>query len=166
MTSRRLIIFDLDETLVHATETKLSYEPNFVVEPYFIYLRPYVHELLKFTANRFDIAVWSSSSPQYVMEVTKQIFGETYPLKFAWSIEKCVQKVDAKTNSYVYVKDLRKVQSQGYIVENITIVDDSPEKIVRQPRSHLLVKPYQGECDDVGLIAVQEALETLNLHLY
>nr|WP_315467375.1 HAD family hydrolase [uncultured Undibacterium sp.] len=164
MTTRRLIIFDLDETLVHATETKLSYEPDFVVEPYFIYLRPYVHELLKFTANRFDIAVWSSSSQKYVMEVTRRIFGETYPLKFAWSVEKCVQKVDAKTNSYVYVKDLRKVQSQGYIVENITIVDDSPEKIVRQPRNHLLVKPYQGECDDVSLIAVREALETLNLH--
>ncbi|MFC0350961.1 HAD family hydrolase [Undibacterium danionis] len=163
MTTRRLVIFDLDETLVHATETKLSYEPDFVVEPYFVYLRPYVHELLSFTANRFDVAVWSSSSTKYVMEVTKQIFGEKYPLKFAWSVEKCVQKVDTKTNGYVYIKDLRKVQSQGYIVENITIVDDSPEKIVRQPRNHLLVKSYQGECDDVGLIAVRETLETLSL---
>lgn len=162
MTTRKLIIFDLDETLVHATETKLSYEPDFVIEPYFVYLRPFVHDLLRFTMQRFDMAVWSSSSAKYVTEVAQQIFGEAYPLKFAWSVEKCVQKIDAKTNSYVYVKDLRKVQSQGYMVENITIIDDSPEKIVRQPRNHLQVKPYHGERDDDGLIFVRSTLETLN----
>ena len=62
MTTRRLIIFDLDETLVYATETKLSFEPDFVIEPYFVYLRPFVYELLTFAVNRFYIAVWSSSN--------------------------------------------------------------------------------------------------------
>lgn len=162
MTTRRLIIFDLDETLVHATETKLSYEPDFVIEPYFVYLRPFAHELLRFSLQHFDVAIWSSSSSKYVANVVQHLFGETCPLKFAWSVEKCVQKVDVKTNSYVYVKDLRKVQSQGYLLEKITIVDDSPEKIVRQPRNHLPVTPYHGERDDVGLISVLSSLETLN----
>jgi RNA polymerase II subunit A small phosphatase-like protein len=162
MTTRRLIIFDLDETLVHATETKLSIEPDFVIEPYFVYVRPFVHELLTLVADRFDIAVWSSSSTKYVAEITERIFGDAYPLKFAWSVDRCVQRVDARTNSYVYIKDLRKVQSQGYMVENIIIVDDSPEKIARQPRSHLQVKAYRGELDDVGLIVVRDVLCALN----
>jgi carboxy-terminal domain RNA polymerase II polypeptide A small phosphatase len=57
----RLIIFDLDETLVHATERDLGYSCDFEVAPYRVYCRPYVQELLEFAGNRFDVAVWSSS---------------------------------------------------------------------------------------------------------
>ena len=59
-------------------------------------------------------------------------------------MERCIQRVDAQSNGYVYIKDLRRVQSHGYLVERITIIDDSPEKIARQPRNHIRVKPYYG----------------------
>lgn len=158
---RRLVIFDLDETLVHATEVKLSFAPDFEVPPYFVYQRPHVQELLAFAATRFDLAVWSSSSKAYVAAVTERLFGATYPLKFAWSVERCVQREDPKTNSYVYIKDLRKVQGQGYAVEHIAIVDDSPEKVKRQPRNHLRVKPFVGEPGDTELLAIKSALAAL-----
>ena len=158
---RRLVIFDLDETLVHATEARLPFEPDFEVPPYFVYQRPHLHELLAFAAARFDLAVWSSSSNEYVAAVTKRLFGTTYPLKFAWSVERCVQREDPRTNNYVYIKDLRRVQSQGYAVEHITIVDDSPEKVKRQPRSHLHVRPFNGERTDAELLAVKSALAAL-----
>jgi hypothetical protein len=64
--------------------------------------------------------------------------------------------VDAQSNSYVYIKDLRRVQSHGYPVERITILDDSPEKIARQPRNHLRVKPYYGLDEDRELLAISE----------
>ena len=155
---RRLVIFDLDETLVHATDTKLPFEPDFEVPPYFVYQRPYVHELLSFAATRFDLAVWSSSSKEYVAAVTAKLFGSTYPLKFTWSVERCVQREDPRTNSYVYIKDLRKVQGQGYAVEHITIVDDTPDKVKRQPRNHLHIKPFVGERGDNELLAIKSAL--------
>ncbi|MDQ1832347.1 NIF family HAD-type phosphatase [Massilia scottii] len=65
---RRLLIFDLDETLVHASELPLAHPCDFEVAPYLLYQRPFARELIDFAAERFDLAVWSSSSAAYVAE--------------------------------------------------------------------------------------------------
>jgi carboxy-terminal domain RNA polymerase II polypeptide A small phosphatase len=39
-TDKKLLILDLDETLIHATSKKLSREPDFIVFDYFVYKRP------------------------------------------------------------------------------------------------------------------------------
>jgi RNA polymerase II subunit A small phosphatase-like protein len=98
---RRLIIFDLDETLVHATDQCLAYPCDFEIPPYFVYLRPHAGDLIKFSAERFDLAVWSSSSRMYVAAVVDRIFSGI-PLKFAWSIDRCVQRINPKTNGYFF----------------------------------------------------------------
>lgn len=115
----KLIVFDLDETLVHATEVPLPYAHSFQVASYFVYVRPFASELIKISASRFDVAVWSSSSERYVEAVTAELFGTLVPVKFSWSVSKCVQKVDPKSNGYVYVKDLRKVMRHGFAVDEI-----------------------------------------------
>jgi carboxy-terminal domain RNA polymerase II polypeptide A small phosphatase len=159
--ARRLVIFDLDETLVHATTSQLPVDHQFQVAEYFIYKRPFVSELLEYAAANFDIAVWSSSSSAYVQAVVEKVFNPSTAPKFAWSVDKCIQKVDLTSNGYVYIKDLRKVQSHGYPVEQITIVDDSPEKICRQPRCHIRVSPFLGDLSDRELLNVKVQLEAL-----
>ena len=156
--TRKLVIFDLDETLVHATNSQLEHAPSFEQTPYFVYQRPFVRELLTATRPFYDFAVWSSSSREYVDAVVEKLFGAEFEVKFAWAVERCVQRVHAQSNSYVYIKDIRKVQSQGYPVDRITIVDDSPEKIARQPRNHLQIRPYLGQTDDRELLAIAEEL--------
>jgi len=158
---RRLVIFDLDETLVHAVETSLPIQHDFEVGPYLVHERPHLRELLAFAAERFDLAVWSSSSTEYVSAIVEHLFVPSHQLKFAWSVEKCVQREDPGSNGYIYIKDLRKVQGQGYTLDRITIVDDSPEKIKRQPRNHIQVKPYRGDPSDNELLAVRAALLAL-----
>jgi carboxy-terminal domain RNA polymerase II polypeptide A small phosphatase len=158
---RRLVIFDLDETLVHATEEHLGRAADFSFPPYNVYVRPHAQELLAFVRQHFDIAVWSSAQPEYVGHVAGKLFGNHTPLRFVWSVERCVQRPDPQTNSYVYIKDLRKVQSQGYPVELVTLVDDSPEKVRRQPRNHVRVKPFHGESTDAELLSVQAMLAEL-----
>src|SRR5690349_2496600 len=106
MTTVRLIVFDLDETLVHATEVPLPYAHTFQVGSYFVYMRPFASELIKFCAAHFELAVWSSSSARYVEAITAELFGTTFPVAFSWAVSKCIQKVDPKSNGYVYVKDL------------------------------------------------------------
>jgi len=98
MTRVRLIVFDLDETLVHATEVPLPSLDAFRVGPYFVYVRPFASELIRFCASHFKVAVWSSSSKRYVEAVTKKLFGTSYPVAFSWAVSKCVQKVDPKSN--------------------------------------------------------------------
>ena len=156
--TRKLLIFDLDETLVHASTAQLEQDANFSCGPYFVYRRPYLHELLKAVQPFYDFAVWSSSSRADVDAVVAQVFGSEFELKFAWAVERCVQRVDVQSNGYVYIKDLRKVQGQGYALEDITMLDDSPEKIARKPRNHLRVLPYVGQLDDRELLLVAEEL--------
>lgn len=154
----KLIVFDLDETLVHATATPLPYPHSFKIASYFVYVRPYASELIQLCAGRFDIAVWSSSSALYVEAVTRELFGNAVPLKFAWSVSKCVQKVDPISNGYIYVKDLRKVMKHGYTPNQILMLDDSPEKLQRQPSRHLQVSPFTGQPDDTALLAIIDIL--------
>lgn len=156
MTSN-LLIFDLDETLVHATTQQLGRTADFEYAPYFVYKRPFLFELLRTAEPLYDLAVWSSSSREYVDAVVAEIFAG-FDVKFSWAVERCIQRVDAQSNGYVYIKDLRRVQSHGYPVERITILDDSPEKIARQPRNHLRVKPYYGLDEDCELLAIAEEL--------
>ena len=157
---RKLVVFDLDETLVHASQVQLAGVHDMEVPPYFVYQRPFVHELLEFAFEFFDVGVWSSSSTEYVAAVTGYLFSG-YPLKFAWSVEKCVQRPDPRTNGYVYIKDLRKLQSLGFMPDHITIVDDSPEKVQRQPHSLLSVKPFAGDYKDCELLEIKSALQAI-----
>jgi RNA polymerase II subunit A small phosphatase-like protein len=158
MMPRNLLIFDLDETLVHAAPSTLSRVADFECPPYFVYTRPHVKQMLSAVAPFYDFAVWSSSSRAYVDLVVAKIFGGEFEVKFSWSVERCIQRVDTHSNGYVYIKDLRKVQSEGYDVSQITILDDSPEKIARQPRNHLKIAPYLGQDGDRELIQICELL--------
>jgi len=158
---RRLVIFDLDETLVHATEEDLGRKADFSFPPYGVYVRPHLQELLAFAREHFDVAVWSSAQQEYVRQVANELFGQHTPLRFVWSVERCVQRPDPHSNGYVYIKDLRKVQSHGYPVELVTLVDDSPEKARRQPRNHLRVKPFRGDSTDTELLSLQGKLAEL-----
>jgi RNA polymerase II subunit A small phosphatase-like protein len=160
-TKVKLVVFDLDETLVHATEAALPHPHNFKVGPYFVYVRPFALELIRASASWFDVAVWSSSSKEYVEAVTVELFGTPYPVKFSWSVSKCVQKVDSRTNGYVYVKDLRKVMKYGYAVDEIVMIDDSPEKLQRQPARYLCLSAFNGDPSDKELLIVMERLKTM-----
>ena len=161
MTRVRLIVFDLDETLVHATEEPLPYAHTFQVGPYLVYERPFASELIKFCAAHFDVAVWSSSSELYVGTVTAELFGPTFPLAFSWAVSKCIQKADPRSNSYVYIKDLRKVMKHGYAPEEIIMIDDSPEKLQRQPTRHLCLSAFTGDQLDTELLGVIERIKTM-----
>jgi NLI interacting factor-like phosphatase len=41
-----LLILDLDETLIYATEEPLQRVPDFIIGPYAVYRRPYLTEFL------------------------------------------------------------------------------------------------------------------------
>jgi RNA polymerase II subunit A small phosphatase-like protein len=157
----RLVVFDLDETLVHATEVALPYAHSFRVGPYFVYVRPFASDLIKFCASHYEIAVWSSSSESYVETVTAELFGASFPVAFSWAVSKCVQKVDPKSNGYVYIKDLRKVLKHGYSADEIIMIDDSPEKLQRQPTRHLRLSAFTGEPSDKELLSVIERVKAM-----
>ncbi|MFK7905120.1 MAG: NIF family HAD-type phosphatase [Chitinophagales bacterium] len=72
-----LLILDLDETLIFATEKPLEREADFNVLHYHVYKRPFLKAFLEEVQHAFQIAVWSSASDDYVEEVVKHIFPKT-----------------------------------------------------------------------------------------
>jgi hypothetical protein len=53
--TRELLIFGLDETLVHATTERLARAADFEYEKYFVYKRPFLVELLSAAKPRMTL---------------------------------------------------------------------------------------------------------------
>jgi RNA polymerase II subunit A small phosphatase-like protein len=66
----KLLILDLDETLVWGTTTPLARVPDSSVGEYSLYRRPGLDEFLLFAFDAFRVGIWTSSSEAYATEVT------------------------------------------------------------------------------------------------
>jgi RNA polymerase II subunit A small phosphatase-like protein len=75
--SNKLIVFDLDEPLIHASSTELDHTPHFRFDTWFVYERPGVRSFLNNIAQHFAIGIWSSASDDYLTEIVKHIMPET-----------------------------------------------------------------------------------------
>ena len=143
-----LLILDLDETLIHATERRLAGPPDFVFDRFNIYRRPHLAEFLAFCAAHFSVAVWTSSSEPYAEAVVEEVFGEHYPLEFLWARKRCTPRFDAETKTDSWLKDLKKVRRRGYNLDRVLVVDDTPGKHARNYGNLVRVEPFHGEADD------------------
>lgn len=144
----KLIILDLDETLIYSSLEKLSSKEDFLVGDYFVYKRPNLDMFLKFIQNNFQLAVWSSSTSDYAEGIVKQLFLDQSILKFIWAREKCVSKLDIESREQYWVKDLKKVKKLGFDLEKVLVIDDSPEKLQRNYGNHIPVIPFLGDPKD------------------
>ena len=144
----KLLILDLDETLVFGTTEKLSRPADMVVGNYCVYRRPGLTEFLDFAFELFRAAVWTSSTLPYATEIVKQILPEQATLEFLWGRERCTRRVDLESRESYWIKDLKKVKKLGYNLDNVIMVDDSPEKLERNYGNHIIVRPFEGETSD------------------
>ncbi len=163
MTFDKIIILDLDETLIHAAEKPLERVQDFVVGPYFVYVRPHARSFIDFCFASFSaVAVWTSSSKDYAEEISLNLFGsKKEDLAFLWSQERCVRKFDYKRYASYWIKDLKKVKRCGYALEKIIAIDDSPEKLYRQYGNLVRVLPFEGLVSDDELLHLQQYLSVL-----
>lgn len=169
-TDRTLLILDLDETLIYATETPLERPADFQVYDYHVYRRPHLEDFLRECARHFDLAVWSSASDLYVQAVVEKIFLSPSQLKFVWgrsraSFRRMGPGGDTSMNDpwdhMHYVKPLTKVRRAGWSLNRVLIVDDTPEKCVRNYGNAIYPRPFDGAPDDRELESLSAYLATL-----
>jgi RNA polymerase II subunit A small phosphatase-like protein len=167
-----LLILDLDETLIHASATKIREETDFQVFHYFVYKRPGLAEFLTTCAQHFKLAIWSSASDDYVQAVVEQILPPGITLEFVWGRSRCTPfatpQIDEYgyynldgTSSYEYAKRLKKVRRRGFSLQKTLIVDDTPAKVQQNYGNAIYIKPYQGETADEELRHLTDYLLTL-----
>ena len=148
---RILLILDLDETLIHASEESLDREPDFCVGHYRIYRRPGLETFLRTCQQQFQLAIWSASGGGYLSAVVLQILPVDVSLTFAWSRDRCVHRYDPEWLEPYFVKDLKKVKRQGFRLERTLIVEDTPRQVERNFGNSIYVTPYLGSAEDTEL---------------
>jgi TFIIF-interacting CTD phosphatase-like protein len=157
----KLLILDLDETLVYSTETPLTREPDFLVDAYYVYKRPDLDTFLKTCLDWFNVAVWTSSGSEYAVEIVTQIFEDPHALDFVWTSDRCsiaynynYDLIDGAYPPYYSRKLLKKVRRRGYNIESIIAVDDTPKKWERSYGNLIRVNPFEGDLSDRELQAL------------
>jgi TFIIF-interacting CTD phosphatase-like protein len=165
---KKLLILDLDETLVYATETPLARKPDFSVYSYSVYKRPYLDIFLATCLDWFNVAIWTSSGSEYATEVVAAIFEDPHSLDFVWASNRCsiiynynYDLIDGHYPSYYSRKPLKKVKRKGYQLESIIAIDDTPKKWEKSYGNLLKVTPFDGDEDDLELKYLLIYLNTL-----
>jgi TFIIF-interacting CTD phosphatase-like protein len=166
--NKKLLILDLDETLVYATETPLPRPPDFEVYGYAVYKRPYLDIFLATCLDWFDVAIWTSSGAEYAAAVVAAIFEDPQSLQFVWASNRCslvlnynYDLIDGDYPAYYSRKPLTKVKRQGYKLESIIAIDDTPKKWEQSYSNLVRVKPFEGDEADVELKHLLLYLNTL-----
>lgn len=157
----KLLILDLDETLIFSSLEKLSSKEDFSLGEYFVYKRPNLDMFLKYVQNNFQIAVWTSSTSDYAEGIVKQLFPDQSILKFVWARERCVSKIAIESREQYWIKDLKKVKKLGFDLEKVLVIDDSPEKLQRNYGNHILAIPFLGDPKDDELPRLINFLDKL-----
>lgn len=140
----KLLVLDLDETLVHATEQPLERAPDFEIGPYLVYERPHLRAFLDHVFTRYrSVAIWTASTRSYAIPVLAE-FVDPSRFAFVWCRDRCTLRVDWETREAVYIKDIHKLTRRGHARESILFVDDSPEKLARSYGNLVRVQPYLG----------------------
>lgn len=166
-----MLILDIDETLIFASKPKLEIEEESSVFDYFVYQRPFLKDFLDSVNRDYRLAVWSSASDDYVVEVVKNTILCKYEFEFVWGRSKATYRRDfeldemrvygSHNDHYHYVKSLKKVKKNGYDINRILIVDDSPHKSKLNYGNAIYPVSFVGDIDDTELLILAKYLESI-----
>jgi RNA polymerase II subunit A small phosphatase-like protein len=160
MSARQLLVLDLDETLIHASELALERPADFRVHHYHIYVRPHLARFVAWALSHFEVGIWTSSGRLYAESVVARIFPAD-SLQFLWSSERCTIARDWDTGEYRGLKCLKKLKRKGYSLQNVLAIDDSSWKHVRNYGNLITIAEYNGESEDLELPRLAAYLDTL-----
>ena len=133
---RKLVIFDLDETLIYNTRNATS-KPLIIP-------RPFYYEMLKLIHPYYDIWVWSASLPSYIKAVVSRLDPEHKYISKILSREDCIY-----SKYGYYIKDASKFinldPTQYLIFDNLYL------SFINTPLNGRLVSSFRGSRRDKEL---------------
>lgn len=184
---RKLIVLDLDETLIHSVQqsndnqildnTDMSnvetYETDFswshATVSYKVYVRPYVKEFLDFCFENFDVGVWTAATQDYADKIVPLVFKHRVPI-FVFTRERCTTKTDNR-DYLLYpltdtVKKLQKVKrrkfnGKRYNINNILVIDDTPSTFKCNYGNAIQISEWNGNTHDVELQLLIRYIKTI-----
>lgn len=159
--SDKLLILDLDETLIHATEDEIGFSEDFRFNEYFVHKRPHLEQFLIEVSQHFTVGIWSSADDTYVNAIVENIKPEGINFEIIWGKSRCSIKRDYELDSYYFEKRLDKLKKKGFSLEKIIIVDDTPQKSGSNYGNAIYIKEFLGNRADEELNHLYKYLLTL-----
>ena len=89
------------------------------------------------------------------------VFPNTMGLEFVWARERCTLYHDRELRTTYWTKSLRKIKKGKFTLEQTLMIDDSPEKMVRNFGNHIRVTPFLGDPGDKELQLLVTYLQML-----
>jgi TFIIF-interacting CTD phosphatase-like protein len=158
---KKLLILDLDETLIYATEQPLERKADFVAGPYFVYKRPFVDEFMAYCFENFDVAVWTTSTASYSAAIVENLVKPPHTLQFVWARDRCTWAYDEDTREQFLAKKLDKLKKRGFRLESIVVIDDTPAAWRNSYGNLVRVSRFEGEESDDELKSLPTYLDFL-----
>jgi len=168
---KKLLILDLDETLIHTEKFPVDYLesgtydfkleiPNKSYE-YFTIKRPFLKEFLNYVFDNFDVAVWTAAGKDYAKNVLINIGIDESKLKFFYTEENCTIKLNYESGDYYGVKNLNKLKNKGFDLKDVLIVDDVQDTAVNNYGNLILIKKFITNREDTELLKLISYLEKM-----
>lgn len=158
--ARKLLVLDLDETLIHASEEPLDRPADFGFREYHVYKRPHLDAFLAYAFAHFDVGIWTSSGIRYAQEVSARIL-DVERLRFLWASPRCTLRRCRATGQLHPLKRLAKLKRLGYSLQQMIAVDDTPEKHGDNYGNLVRVYGYTGDTMDRELPMLADYLQSL-----
>lgn len=146
----KLLVFDLDETLIYSSTKKLGYAPPFKCGQYYVYTRPHLLFILENLSQYYGIGIWSAADEDYVIDIVQQIIPSYIDLEFIWDKKWC-QHIENNKDS-VFIKPLDKLDALNWQISQILLVDDNLEQANLFYNQTYPIKPFKGDKNDRELI--------------
>jgi RNA polymerase II subunit A small phosphatase-like protein len=116
---------------------------------------------LRTCCQHFQLAVWSSSTGDYAEAVVQATFPTGIEPTFLWHRTHCVQRFDFERHETCFVKDLKKLKRQGFNLDRVLIVEDTPQKVHRNYGNAVYITPFYGDLGDDELLRLAAYLASL-----
>jgi RNA polymerase II subunit A small phosphatase-like protein len=159
MDERILIVFDLDETLIHSTLNESDRPADFMFREHYVYVRPHLNTFFKKSNEHFDFAIWTNGGEAYTCDILKKIIPSFIGLRFVWPKSMFVNGVPQTLDTLRAPKNLRRLIVNGFEPSKVLIVDDNPDDSVIEFGNVIQLHPYRGQTDDCELLLLLKYLE-------
>lgn len=150
-TNQKLLVLDLDETLVFASEAALDRVADIRVAGYHVYKRPHLDTFLDFAFIRFRVGVWTSSGRLYAEPLVAQLMAGR-SVEFVWSSMRCSIARDWDTGGHTTQKRLVKLKKLGFELSEMIGIDDTPSKYAQNYGNLVRVSEWNGDLEDDELV--------------
>lgn len=145
---KRILILDLDETLIFSVKERLNHPESFIYNDYYVYLRPNLSWFLNNIKTHYKIGIWSVADDEYVEQIVKKIIPKDIDLEFIWSRSWISpDSFDGKQ----YIKKMTELAHLGYKLDELLLIDDNEKNITINSPYSILIKPFKGNPKDKEL---------------